>query len=83
MVDFNKIINTTAKEVSFRDTPFTGFSWAVDMILKGNKVTRKEWGAGYYGYLKDGRLTLVKPDNKEYDWILNDGDMLAEDWITL
>lgn len=60
------------------------FPKALDLVIKGEKITKIEWkDSNIYGLLKDGFLMLHKADNKFYTWIINDGDLLGEDWITL
>jgi hypothetical protein len=57
---------------------------ALGEIMTGKSVTKLEWGdKKYFGFLKDGRLTLHKPDGKFYDWILSDGDLFGDDFILL
>lgn len=57
---------------------------AMKAVVDGRRITRLEWGdASFFGLLFNGRLSLHKDDGKFYGWIVNDGDMLAEDWIVL
>lgn len=57
---------------------------ALKEIMKGKSVTKLEWGnRNVYGILKDGHLMLRKTDNRYYDWILSDGDIYGEDFISL
>ena len=37
----------------------------------------------YYGLMKDGVLTLHKPDGNFYQWVINDGDLNGNDWIII
>lgn len=60
------------------------FPDAMQQIIDGNKITKLEWGdKEYYGILQDGFLFLHKPDGKFYKWLVSDGDMLGDDWITI
>ena len=60
------------------------FPDAMQAVNDGEKITRIEWGdEKVYGIKKDGFLMLHKDDDKFYNWIVNDGDMDAQDWITL
>lgn len=60
------------------------FYKALKEIMTGKSVTRKEWGSRKtYCFLRDGRLSLHKPDGKDYDWIISDGDIYGDDWIVL
>lgn len=59
------------------------FYVALKAIMDGAYVTKAEWNnKETYGYLREGKLTLFR-DNKDFDWILIDGDVAGEDWIVL
>lgn len=61
-----------------------GFKEAVYQLIKGKKIHRLEWcDKEYYGYLRDEILLLHKPDNSEYNWILNKADLEGNDYIVL
>ena len=60
------------------------FSKAIQEVINGKKITRVEWNnAGIYGFLNGNVLSLHKLDNKNYQWIINDGDLLANDWMVI
>lgn len=60
------------------------FPSAIREIINGNKVTRLDWeDRRYYGFLNGEYLSLHKPDEKNYQWIVNDGDLLGTDWIVI
>ncbi len=59
------------------------FEYAITKVKHGEKITRFEWPQGFYGVLRDSKLQLHKPDGKFYDWIINEGDLLADDWGTV
>ena len=60
------------------------FPSALIEILDGKKVGKFDWhNRNYYGYLKDERLTLHKPDGKDYAWILTEGDMAGVDYFVI
>lgn len=60
------------------------FPEAIRKLNMGQKVTRLEWGnPEYYLDVVDTHLKIHKPDNKFYDLIVSDGDMLADDWMTI
>ena len=60
------------------------FMEALTEVLKGKSITKLEWDdKQYYGILVNERLTLHKPDGKNYDWIVSEGDMRGDDWIIL
>ena len=65
---------------------FSGISFtdAIKAVMEGKKIWRKEWkDKGYYGHRLDETLMLHKPDGKDYEWIITDGDMFGEDWEVL
>ena len=69
-----KPVKEAPKELNFYD--------ALKAIMEGKSVTKKEWGnKEFYGLLVNGRLSLHKPDGKDYDWVLTDGDIYGEDFI--
>ena len=61
------------------------FPEAMREVLEGKKVTRVEWDdTEAYGYLNDGFLMIKKTDDKkDYQWIVSEADLKAEDWIII
>ncbi len=60
------------------------FSTAIREVIDGKKITRLEWkDKNIYGFLKDGYLSLHKIDDKIYQWVVSDGDLLGNDWIVV
>ena len=60
------------------------FSEALEQILLGKSVTKKEWGdKKYHVLLAEEHLRLHKPDGKYYDWILTEADMRGDDYVLL
>ena len=60
------------------------FYQALELVANGKKVTKIEWGnKDIYGYLKDGILTLHKENEKDYHWLVSDGDLAGIDYIEL
>jgi hypothetical protein len=60
------------------------FPTVISLVLEGKKIFKQEWqDKQYYGFMKDGMLLLHKPDGKNYQWILNDGDIKGVDWVVL
>ena len=52
-------------------------------VTIGKKITKLEWNnKEIYGVLKDTLLQLHKDDGF-HTWILNEGDLVGTDWITL
>ena len=59
------------------------FPDAIREVIAGYKITRLEWDdPTSYGLLKDGFLQ-INLKGKLFRWMVNDGDMLAEDWVTI
>ncbi len=57
---------------------------ALKEVAEGKKITRIEWNnIKIYGFLNQDILSLHKKDGKNYQWIINEGDLLAEDWVVL
>jgi len=62
------------KEMDFPD--------ALREVIKGNKVTKLEWeNTNFYLILQEGYLRIHKDDDKFYNLIVTDGDLLGKDWI--
>lgn len=58
------------------------FDEAIKEVIAGKKVTKKEWGdKRIYGHKFQGFLMIHKADGKDYTWIINDGDLLGNDWL--
>ncbi len=58
------------------------FPDAIREIINGKKVTRVSWGNKDYCFLKGEWLTIFTKGNF-HTWLINDGDLLAEDWIVV
>ena len=60
------------------------FYEALKQVMTGKSITKLEWGnRNIHGLLKDEHLMLHKTDNRYYDWILSEGDVRGEDWVTV
>jgi hypothetical protein len=60
------------------------FGEAMNEVLLGKKIHKLEWkDENYYGFINDTVLSLHKPDNKIYQWILSEGDISGTDYIVL
>ena len=57
------------------------FYEAIQELRTGKKVKRIGWGKEEYGILRDGFVTIHKPDGKFYNWNISDGDLDGKDWI--
>ena len=59
------------------------FPNAMAAVIKGSLITRKAWNdINEYGLLADGWLT-IHTKGAFHRWTVNDGDLLAVDWIIL
>jgi hypothetical protein len=59
------------------------FPAAMAEVIAGHKITKLEWGdPSQYGVLKDG-LLMIRLTDGWHKWIVNDGDLLGTDWITI
>lgn len=80
-----EVLNSTEK-FKMDQIPMT-FPEAMKRVVDGEKVTRIEWDdPRHYGTLNKGILCLHKAGEAGdvfYSWIINDGDMTAQDWLTV
>ena len=75
---------TDAEVVEVKKPETIGFCDALEEVVNGKKIHKLEWqDKEFYGYIKDGLLMLHKPDGKDYQWVLNDGDITGTDWIII
>lgn len=59
------------------------FPDAIREVLNLKKITRLEWGTNEtFGLLRDGFLQLFIR-GEYHQWIVNDGDLNAIDWVVL
>jgi hypothetical protein len=59
------------------------FSWALQQMREGKKVTRKEWSNIEHIYLEGEQIILIRSEEgytEQLGWLYHD-DLLAEDWI--
>lgn len=60
------------------------FPEAIKKIIEGRKVTRPSWNAKDYGFISHNVLAIHRSDSDStYSWIVNDGDLFAEDWVVV
>lgn len=59
------------------------FYGALRKVMQGKQITKLEWkNVDEYGFLsQDGMLKIHRPDGKDYNWALSDGDILGLDFI--
>lgn len=62
--------------------PTFDFPEAIRQIIAGRKVSRVEWANQDYGFLNNDLLSISRNGNF-HSWIVNDGDMLANDWMVV
>lgn len=56
------------------------FPEAMQAIIDGKKIARKEWGNEDYCFL-DGQWLSIRRNGVIHPWQVNDGDMLGIDWF--
>lgn len=59
----------------------SNFYDALKSLVDGAKIRRLAWPTNEYALLKDGFLSIHR-DNQFHRWLVNDGDILATDWVT-
>jgi len=60
------------------------FPSAIRITINGKKITRTEWGnKNIYCFLNGDILSIHMLDGNNHKWIINEGDMTAEDWVVL
>ena len=59
------------------------FVKAIQAVIAGEKITKREWNdPEIFGVMRDGYLRLIKHGVSNV-WIVNDGDLLGNDWVIL
>lgn len=80
----NTIKQSPAPTIGKPDEKRMNFGEAMEQVVQGKKIHKLEWeDRDYYGYLKEGRLTIRSTGNAEHDWIVSEGDLLGEDYIVI
>jgi hypothetical protein len=65
------------------ETPDMGFCGALEMVVNGIKVRRREWPDGYYLAMHENKLAIYKPETKLlHPLTVQLGDIVGRDWIT-
>lgn len=63
--------------------PLLTFPEAITEVIAGFKITRESWKSlDEYGILADGWLTIHRK-GAFHVWKVNDGDLLADDWMVI
>jgi hypothetical protein len=57
---------------------------AIAEVIKEKRITRLSWNpkTNDYCLLADGWLT-IRTNNTFHKWLINDGDLLATDWVVV
>ena len=72
----NKVEEVRAKDATM------SFPAAIEAVSKGKRIHKLEWkDKAYYGFLNNDILSLHKPDGKNYQWMISEGDLLGDDFI--
>lgn len=59
------------------------FAEAMAQVKAGRRISRLAWNTSEeYGLLKDGWLMIYR-NNEFFRWVISDGDILSDDWISL
>jgi hypothetical protein len=62
------------------------FPAAIAELVKGKAITRLEWDNNDYCSMhdfKDGTWLSICRNGQWHQWLVNDGDVLATDWVTV
>jgi hypothetical protein len=71
------------KKIEVKDEDTLTFPQAMEAVIDGKKVTRKEWeDVDSYGIMKDGFLIIHK-DGKDFQWLVSESDMTPADYIII
>jgi hypothetical protein len=71
------------KKIEVKDeTPMLTFPQAMEAVIEGKRVTKKEWDdVNNYAELKEGYL-IIHTD-KDHQWLVSQGDMEGKDYIII
>ena len=58
------------------------FPDAMRQVIDGKRITRLEWANKDYCFLKGEWLTIFTK-GKFHTWLINDGDLEAQDWYVV
>lgn len=70
-----------SKETSPLPPKQMDFSDAIRELMNGKKIRRQVWPVDEHGFFQDGFLNIAR--NGNHRWIISEGDLRGEDWITL
>jgi hypothetical protein len=58
------------------------FPSAMSAVTIGKRIARKEWGNADYCMLRSDWL-MINRDGTWHKWLVNDGDLMGEDWYII
>jgi hypothetical protein len=62
---------------------YVSFYDALLAASASRRITKGEWADNEtYGHLTNGTL-MIHRDNKDFNWIISEADMVGSDWIIL
>ena len=68
----------------FQDRVTFDFYNALKQVAGGKMIQRLSWNAPeVFGFMVNENLSLHKEDGSIYNWIVNLGDMVADDWVVI
>jgi hypothetical protein len=75
---------TPMPEVKLNKVEVTGmtFPQAIQKVIDGKKIARKEWENTDYCFLNGEWLSIHRNGN-DYIWKVNDGDLNGNDWFVV
>jgi hypothetical protein len=71
------------KKIEVKDaTPMLTFPQAMEAVIAGKRVTKKEWDdVDNYAEMKDGFL-IIHTD-KDHQWTISEGDLTGNDYVII
>lgn len=82
-IQHHQVKNNMPSPIIKKEPQLMDFSTAIRKVTDGKRITKAEWGDySIYGELRDGILILHKED-KDFQWVLSDGDILGIDWLVI
>jgi hypothetical protein len=72
------------EKLDYQDRVTFDFYNALKQVAGGKMIQRLSWNAPeVFGFLVNENLSLHKEDGNIHNWIVNLGDMVADDWVVL
>lgn len=79
---FEEALSVSPMPQDLQDQITLDFSEAIKALAEGRKITRQEWKNEDYGLLRNGYVEINR-NGIFHTWMINDGDLLATDWIVI